>query len=87
MTLSCWRRRRRPVRTLGVASDASNDVSFDPISYLKVRSMWIDTNAGMIGIQLKGRLGNQMFQYATARIIAKSLGSPLFLVGNTLNRR
>ena len=41
----------------------------------------------MIGIQLKGRLGNQMFQYAAARTLAERKGSRLFLAGNTLGRR
>src|SRR5690349_15970868 len=41
----------------------------------------------MIGIQLKGRLGNQMFQYATARTLAERIGCTLLLAGNTLGRR
>lgn len=41
----------------------------------------------MIGIQLKGRLGNQMFQYATARTLAASLGCPLLVAGTTPTRR
>jgi Glycosyl transferase family 11 len=41
----------------------------------------------MIGIQLKGRLGNQMFQYAAARTLAEQIGCALLLAGNTLGRR
>ena len=41
----------------------------------------------MIGIQLKGRLGNQMFQYATARTLAEQLGTPLIISGHTITRR
>ena len=41
----------------------------------------------MIGIQLKGRLGNQMFQYAAARTLAERNGCALLLAGNTLGRR
>ena len=41
----------------------------------------------MIGIQLKGRLGNQMFQYAAARTLAESLGCGLLVAGNTPTRR
>ena len=41
----------------------------------------------MIGIQLKGRLGNQMFQYASARTLAEQLGCSLLTAGSTLGRR
>jgi hypothetical protein len=41
----------------------------------------------MVGIQLRGRLGNQMFQYATARTLAESLGCPLLIAGKTPTRR
>jgi Glycosyl transferase family 11 len=41
----------------------------------------------MIGIQLKGRLGNQMFQYAAARTLAEKLGCLLLVAGNTPTRR
>ena len=35
----------------------------------------------MIGIQLLGRLGNQMFQYAAARAAAERLGCGFFISG------
>jgi hypothetical protein len=41
----------------------------------------------MIGIQLRGRLGNQMFQYATARTLAERLGCRLLLAAHTPTRR
>jgi glycosyl transferase family 11 len=41
----------------------------------------------MIGIQLRGRLGNQMFQYAAARTLSESLGCRLLLAANTPTRR
>ena len=41
----------------------------------------------MIGIQLKGRLGNQMFQYAVARTLADKLGCALAFAGNTRGPR
>ena len=41
----------------------------------------------MIGIQLCGRLGNQMFQYATARTLAESQGCRLLVAANTPTRR
>jgi Glycosyl transferase family 11 len=40
----------------------------------------------VIGIQLKGRLGNQMFQYAAARTLAERLGHALVLAGHTVGR-
>lgn len=40
----------------------------------------------MIGIQLKGRLGNQMFQYAAARTLAERVGCRLVIAGHTLGR-
>ncbi len=40
-----------------------------------------------IGIQLQGRLGNQLFQYAASRSLAERLGSPLIIAGYTLSRR
>lgn len=36
-----------------------------------------------IGIQLYGRLGNQMFQYAAARLLAERLGCRLLVAGHT----
>ena len=42
---------------------------------------------GLIGIQLKGRLGNQMFQYAAARTLAEGLRCALVVAGHTLGRR
>ena len=41
----------------------------------------------MIGIRLKGRLGNQMFQYAAARMLAERLDCPLLIAGSTLEWR
>ncbi len=41
----------------------------------------------MIGIQLKGRLGNQMFEYAAARTLADKLGCALVVAGHTTGRR
>lgn len=41
----------------------------------------------MIGIRLQGRLGNQMFQYATARTLAERLGCGLYVAGNTPTAR
>lgn len=41
----------------------------------------------MIGIQLKGRLGNQMFEYAAARTLAETLDCPLVVAGHTTGRR
>lgn len=41
----------------------------------------------MIGIQLKGRLGNQMFQYATARTLADRLNCALVTAAHTVGRR
>jgi hypothetical protein len=40
----------------------------------------------MIGVQLRGRLGNQMFQYAAARTLSERLGHSLILASNTLGR-
>src|SRR5947208_1728535 len=40
----------------------------------------------MIGLQLKGRLGNQMFQYAAARTLAERLRQPLVLASYTHGR-
>jgi len=42
---------------------------------------------GAIGIQLRGWLGNQMFQYAAAQTLADRLGCSLVLAGHTLGRR
>lgn len=41
----------------------------------------------MIGVQLKGLLGNQMFQYAVARTLADRLGCPVLTAGYTIERR
>jgi hypothetical protein len=41
----------------------------------------------VIGIQLKGRLGNQMFQYAAARTLAERIGCATLFAGNTLDWR
>jgi hypothetical protein len=41
----------------------------------------------VIGIQLFGWLGNQMFQYATARTLADRLGCSLIIAGYTLGPR
>jgi hypothetical protein len=41
----------------------------------------------MIGVQLRGRLGNQMFQYAAARTLAETLGCRLLLAAHTPTRR
>lgn len=41
----------------------------------------------MIGIQLKGRLGNQMFQYAAARTLAERLGCAVLFAGHTIDWR
>lgn len=41
----------------------------------------------MIGIQLKGRLGNQMFQYAAARTLADRLNCTLVAAAHTVGRR
>lgn len=41
----------------------------------------------MIGVQLKGRLGNQMFEYAAARTLAERLDCPLLVAGHTTGRR
>src|SRR5262245_49006196 len=41
----------------------------------------------MIGIQLTGYLGNQMFQYAAARSLADRLGCPLVLASLTRSPR
>lgn len=41
----------------------------------------------MIGIQLTGYLGNQMFQYAAARTLADRLGCPLVLASLTRSSR
>lgn len=42
---------------------------------------------GVIGIQLQGWLGNQMFQYAAARTLAERLGCSLLMAGHTLGAR
>src|SRR5712691_506301 len=42
---------------------------------------------GVIGIQLVGWLGNQMFQYAVARTLADRLGCSLVMAGHTLGPR
>ena len=41
----------------------------------------------MIGLQLRGRLGNQMFQYAAARTLAERLRHTLVLASYTISRR
>lgn len=40
----------------------------------------------MIAVQLLGQLGNQMFQYAAARLTAERLGMPLMVHGDLLNQ-
>ena len=40
----------------------------------------------MIGVQLMGGLGNQMFQYAVARAVAERLGCPLIVMSSYMNR-
>ncbi len=40
----------------------------------------------MIAVQLQGQLGNQMFQYAAARLTAERLGVPLMVHGDLLSQ-
>jgi hypothetical protein len=70
----------------GVTDDAGEPLllmNYDKVGAHDQRS----DRTAMIGIQLRGRLGNQMFQYAAARTLADQLSCALIIAGHTHGRR